>query len=159
MAKTFIWFADGLVDAPDQLHRIVRLLDAGLNDRKFVAAEPGNEINLPDATAQARRDGFQQLVACGMTKGIADALEFIDVDVEHGKLLAPPGSLELALQLLAEQGAIRQIGQRVVVSKMPDLLLGAPARRDVLLSGNPSAIRQRPIDDLHRTAVRRLQHG
>ena len=37
-----------------------------------------------------------------MTERIVDALEFIDVDVEHGKLLTAPGSLEVLLQLLAE---------------------------------------------------------
>ena len=35
-------------------HDIRGILDAGLNDRKFVAAQPGDQIGFPDTAAQAR---------------------------------------------------------------------------------------------------------
>ena len=50
MPKTIIWLADGSVNSLDQLHDIAGLLDAGLDDCKFVAAEPGHEIRGSDAT-------------------------------------------------------------------------------------------------------------
>src|ERR1700732_3090358 len=153
MTKTLMWFADSLVNSLDELHDVARLLYACLDDCKFVASKSSNEIRLSDTTPQTGCHGFQEFIACGMAERIVDALEFVDVDVEHRKLLAPLGSLELPLQLLAERHAIRQIGQRVVVSQMGNLLLGAPALRDVLLRGNPSTIRQRSIHDLDRTTV------
>ena len=98
------------------------LCDAGLHDGEFVAAEPGDEIGLPDAAAQAGRHGLEQFVADGMAERIVDALEFVDVDIEHRKLLAALDALELAFELLAKQHAVRQIGQRVVMRQMRDLL-------------------------------------
>ena len=63
---------------------------------------------------------------------IVDALELVDVDIEQRELLAVGGLLQLALDLLAEQRAVRQVGQRIVVRHMRDLLVGAPPLGDVL---------------------------
>ena len=61
---------------------------AGLDDGEFVAAEPGDEIGLADAAAQPAGDAFQQFVADRVAERVVDALEFVDVDIEHGELLA-----------------------------------------------------------------------
>ena len=102
---------------------------------------------------QAGRHRFQQLVADRVAERIVDALEFVDVDIEHRELLAGVASLQLALEPFAEQGAVRQIGQRVVMGEVRDALLGAPALGDVFMGGHPSAVRQRLVDDLDRAAV------
>ena len=59
-----------------------------------------------------------------------------------------------------EQGAVRQVGQRVVMGEVGDALLGAAALGDVFMGRQPSAVRQRLVDDLDRAAVGcRYDHG
>ena len=135
-------------------------LDRGLNDGEFVAAEPRDEIGRSDASLQRDGDRLQQFVADQMSERIVDALEFVDVEVEHGELFAGGECGEFALQPVMEQGAVRQVGQRVVMRQMGDLRLGAPSLGDVLVGRHPAAIGQRLVDDLDRAAVGRLDdHG
>ncbi len=67
-----------------------------------------------------------------VSERIVDALEFVDVDIEQRERLALARLLELALDLLAEQHAVRQVGQRVVMRKVRDLFVATPALGDVL---------------------------
>ena len=67
-----------------------------------------------------------------MPERIVDALEFVDIDIEQGELLAGDRLLKLALDLLAEQHPVRQVGQRVVMREMRDLFVGAAALGDVV---------------------------
>ena len=106
--------------------------DRGLNHRELVAAEPRDKIGLADAAPDAGRHRLEQFVADMMPERIVDALEFVDVDIKQSELLAAAGSLQLALDLFAEQHPVRQVGQRVVMRKMRDLLVGAPALGDVV---------------------------
>ena len=70
---------------------------------------------------------LQQLVADMVSERVVDALELVDVDIEQRELLAAGGLAQLALDLFAEQHPVRQVGQRVVMRQMRDLLVGAPA--------------------------------
>ena len=67
-----------------------------------------------------------------MAERVVDALEFVEVEVEHRKLLAAPDPLQRLVELLAEQHAVGQIGQRIVVRQMRDPLLRQLALGDVL---------------------------
>ena len=62
-----------------------------------------------------------------MPERVVDALEFVDIDIEQGELLAVDGLLKLALDLFAEQHPVRKIGQRVVMREMRDPFIGEPA--------------------------------
>ena len=77
-------------------------LDSGLNHREFVAAETGGDIRLLETAAQAIRHAHQKLVADGMTERIVDALELVDVDIEHGELLARPHCLHRLFEPFAQ---------------------------------------------------------
>ena len=145
------------MDLIDQPRWFPTLLDRGLNDGEFVAAEPRRHVGFLEAAAQALGDRLQQLIADRMAERVVDALELVDVDIEHGQLLARPYRLERLFQPLAEQDPVRQFGQRVVMRQMRDLLLGAPALGDVLDGRDPSAALQRPVDDLDRAAARRFR--
>ena len=93
-----------------------------------------------------------------MSERIVNALEFVDVDVKHPELFAVVNFFQFPFKLLAEQHPVRQAGQRIVMRHMSDPLLGAPALRGVFEGGDPSAIRQRTIQHLHRTAAWRIQN-
>ena len=136
VAETFIGRADRLENPGDEVGDFGCVLDRGLNDGEFVAAEPRDEIIAADAPAQAHRHRFQQFVADQMAKRIVDALEFVDVDIEHRQLLARAIARQLLFEPLVEQRAVRQVGQRIVMRQMGDPLLGALALGDVL-DGSP----------------------
>ena len=59
---------------------------AGLNDGELVAAEPRHEIGLARAAGEAGGHRFQKLVADHVAERVVDALEFVDVDIEHRQL-------------------------------------------------------------------------
>jgi hypothetical protein len=56
-------------------------------------------------------------------------------------------------QPLVKQRAVRQIGQRVVMSQMPDLFFRAPALGDVLVGCDPSAAGDGLVDDQDRPPI------
>ena len=116
--------------------------DPGLDDGELVAAEPGHEIGFAHAGPEADRDRFQQFVADHVSERVVDALELVDVDIKHRKLLAGRGVRQFALELLVEQRAVRQIGQRVVMGEVGDPFLGAVALGDVFMGRHPAAVRQ-----------------
>ena len=84
-------------------------------------------IGFPDTASDAGGYRFQQFIADVMSERIVDALELIDVDIEQCELFAAAGSLQLAFDLFAEQYPVRQVGQRIVMREVSDLLVGAPA--------------------------------
>src|SRR5258708_25586330 len=129
-----VWMGppDRLMTLCHEFHNIAGAADHGLNDGKLVAAEPGDEIVLSDTVFDPLGHSLQQFVADMMSERIVDALELVDVDIKQGELLVPAGSLERALDLLAEQHPVRQVGQRVVMRQMRDLFVGAPALGDIL---------------------------
>lgn len=111
MAKAFIGFADRGMNPRHEVRDIGWPLDGSLKDREFVAAQSGDEIGVPDATAQPRRHRLQQFVANVVTKGIVNAFELVNVDVQHSELAAALNPLEFVLKLLAEQYAVRKVGE------------------------------------------------
>ena len=132
MAEALIGLPDRVMDPRDQIGGLVGRADGGLNHGEFVAAEPGDQVALLEAAADAACDRLQQLVADMMSERVVDALELVDVDVEQRELMALGGLFQLALDPLAEQHPVRQVGQRVVMRQMRDLLVGCAAVGDVL---------------------------
>ena len=89
-----------------------------------------------------------------MAERVVDALEFVDVDVDAPRAARRRRRMaQFLLQLLVEQGAVRQVGQRVVMGEMGDALLDAAALGDVLMGRDPAAVRERLVDDLDRAPV------
>ena len=127
MAEALMGLPDRLVDPRHEFDDVVAVAGRGLDHGEFVAAEPGDQVGRLEAVLDAGGDGLQQFVADMVSERVVDALEFVDVDVEQRELLAADGLLQLALDLLAEQHPVRQVGQRVVMREMGDLFIGAPA--------------------------------
>ena len=162
MVEAFERLSDRLVDALHQLRGLRRIADRGLKHRKLVAAEPRCHVAVPEAAAQAIGHTLEKLVADQMSERIVDALEFVDVDIEHGQLLAGPDRAQRLLEPLAKQRPVGQVGQRVVMRHMGDLLVGARALGDILDGGHPSAGFQRLVHDLEGAAagsLRQLTRG
>ena len=52
-----------------------------------------------------------------------------------------------------ERHAVRQVGERIVVRQMLDFFLGAQPLGDVLVGGDPAAVRDRLVDDGNDPAI------
>jgi hypothetical protein len=102
---------------------------------------------------------FKQFVADRVPERVVDALELVDIDVEHRHLFAAMNPVQSLFELLAKQRPVRQVGQDVVMREMRDPRVGLPAFGDVLLGRHPSATGERLVDDLDRTAVCGLYDG
>ena len=55
MAEAFIGLPDRLLNAGHEFHDVVGVGDVGLDDRELVAAEPRDEVGIPDAAFDPRR--------------------------------------------------------------------------------------------------------
>ncbi len=116
---------EGLVekanDAPGEGRGLVGAPHRRLHDDEFVPAEAGDEVGVAHDRAQAIGHRAEQLVALRMAKRVVHLLELVEVDEQDGAALALLMRLhEHAHDLLAEIGAVRQLGERVVTREVPD---------------------------------------
>ena len=91
-------------------------------DGELVAADPRDDILAAHGAQQPGGDAAQQLVADGAPQRVVDALEVVEIDEHHGDL-ARRARLERLAHLLAEQGAVGEPGERVVLGLVLELLL------------------------------------
>ena len=118
MAGNLEWFFEQFDQPLGEYGRIDRSVDRSLDDGKFIAAKPGNGIGLPRTLQQARADGLQKGIADRMAECIVDRLELIEIEAQQRQALAPPCLGNRLFEPLAEQHAVRQVGQRIVVRQM-----------------------------------------
>jgi hypothetical protein len=92
--------------------------------RKFIAAQSRDRIDVRDTAAQPLRGDAQHLIARGVTDGVIDLLEVVQVDIENGAVLHTRSrALQLRGQAAAEQHPVGQPGQRVEVRLTVQLLV------------------------------------
>ena len=126
---------------------------AELHDREFVAAEPRHRVVLGDAFAETPCDLLQQHVADRMAERVVDVLEVVEIETQHRKLIAAFDKPQRLFELLAEQGPVRQVGQRVMARHVGNLFLGGLPFGDVFKGSDPSAPLHGLIDHAKRTSV------
>ena len=111
---------------------IERALKAGEQHHEFVAAQSRDGVFDAHAGLQACRDDFQHRIAHRMAQRIVDVLEVVKVQKQQGAAQVLPGEQgTLLAQAVHEQGAVGQVGQRVVVGQVADLRLGGFKLADV----------------------------
>ncbi len=124
----------------------------------MVAAEAGHHVAVALAGDEPQGDLLQHLVADRVAERIVDRLEMIEVDAEHRHDLALLDARLHRIEVLAQEKAMRQPGQRVVMRQIVDPLLVAPLLRDVEVRGHPAAVLQRLMLDGDDSAVFHLHH-
>ena len=127
VTEALIGLPNCVMNSCHEFHDIADISNSRLNDRKLVATQPCDKIGVSDTAPDAGSHGLQQLIADMMSERVVDTLELVDVDIEQSELPAPAGFLQFALDLVAEQHPVRQIGQRIVMREVSDLLIGTPA--------------------------------
>ena len=101
-------------------------------DGELVAAEAGDHVGLADAVVQRAADGADDLVAGLVAAGVVDVLEAVEVEQEDRALAAVArGVGDVLGELLVEAAAVEELGQRVVVGQVLQLVLEALALGDV----------------------------
>ena len=110
---------------------------AALHDGEFVAAEAGHRVDAAHHALQALGHRAEQRIADRMAERIVDALEAVEIEEHDRELFA---AAERLLHLVAEQHAVRQIGERVVARHVHDLGLGLPALGDVFIGHDHAAV-------------------
>ena len=132
MAVEQIGIADRLQQPVGQQHRILGARQPALDDREFVGVEAGKRVLLAQGGAQALGDAAQQLVADAMAERIVDGLEVVEAEHQHRDLFrAAPRVQQDIVHLLAQQIAVRQPGQTVMLRHEGKPRLGALALGDI----------------------------
>ena len=86
------------------------------------------------ASCSRLRDLDQHLVAHRVAEHVVDFLQPVEVDAQHGEFLVGAGAgLDHLGQRLQEGGAVRQVGQAVVIGHVRHARLGLAAVGDVLM--------------------------
>ena len=147
--------AHDLDDALRQCLGARAALGRDLQDRELVAAEPRHRIDLAHAAAQPLRHVMQQLVAGRVAERVVDRLEAVEVDQHQREALAVAAlARERVLDAVAQQHAVGEAGERVVMRHVGDLVGAALAFGDVGEGAQETAVRQPDGAHLEHGAVR-----
>src|SRR5581483_6129253 len=118
-------------DEPRSEHRAgtFRAAAARPHDQsKLIAAEPCRDVDFADFALDAPGHLAEQDVSRLMAVSVVDAFEAIEVEQEHRELrLLLRQQVQAIIDALAEQVAIGEIGERVVMRELSDLCLRALA--------------------------------
>ena len=114
-------------------HRGAELRLVEQQDRELVAAEAGGHVAGADARLDAVGDRGEQPVAGRVPEGVVDVLEVVEVEEQDDRDPVGGRVLDRAVDLLGEQAAVGEAGQRVVVGLEPELLLEPRQLRQRLL--------------------------
>ena len=149
---------DGRQQPVGQRHLLTRLRRAHLNDGKLVTPEPRDQVGFTRVLSQDSRDPTQQLVPGGVAVHVVHRLEPIEIEIQHGDVVAPTHARQDTLHVLAEQHAVRQVGEGVVPRHVAKLVLRASTFRNILVGSDPPLARDRPARFLYHPPVRQLVH-
>ena len=114
-----------------------RAIDFRKHDDKFVTAQASHQIAGANGFTQAQSHFFQDLIANMVAEGVVDVLEVVEVN--HHQCQAATFALANAqtlCQLRLERKAVRQLGERVVVSQVGEAISRLFAGADVVEVGH-----------------------
>ena len=130
-------------DLPDLVLAGGRVAGAVADDEggELVAAEPGGGVPGPYRVLEAAGRLDQQLVAGLVAQAVVDPLEAVEVDEEHGGArVARAAAGEGLADALGEQGAVGQVGERVVLGVVLQLRLEPDPFGDVAAVEDQAAL-------------------
>ena len=130
---------------------VLRLLD---QDCELVPAEAGDGVRGAHALVEALGHLAQEVVAGRVAQGVVDRLEVVEIDEQdrHPPAVTPSASQGVAHAVL-EQGAVWQLGQRVVEGLMAQLVLERGALAHVA-HGHHEAVDRRVVAEVEPEDLR-----
>ena len=113
-----------LEQAGGELFGRMRLAPAALQDGELVSAGSGDDVAGPHDAAQPVGEARQQRVAGLVPQRVVDFLEAVEVEAhDRERAVRGAGRADRLGEAFAEQEAVGQAGQRVMVREVPDLRL------------------------------------
>ena len=107
----------GVQNALEQASQISIIGQVFKQDDKFVATQTGQGVNRAQFLVQSHRECHQQRVTHGMTIGIVDRLEFIQVQQAHRQFGAISlGFFKCPRKTVGQQHPIGQASERIMAS-------------------------------------------
>ncbi|OIQ65351.1 hypothetical protein GALL_530920 [mine drainage metagenome] len=99
---------------------------------EFITTQTGNRIAFAQARLQSLGHLLQQQVSAGMTDGVVEIFEFIQIDKQQGRLaLTTHTGGNRLLQTVKQETPIGKAGQVVIKSELANLFGGRIASGDV----------------------------
>ena len=113
------------VDAVGHVRGIALVPDILEQKNELVSPKPCHRITGAPARLEPAADHLQQLIPDQVSEAVIDRLEAIEIEIEHGKhtLGAPFRPFDRPSQAIEEQGAVGELGQRIVKGTMMQVLL------------------------------------
>jgi hypothetical protein len=100
---------------------------------ELVTAEPGDEITGVEGIGKDSRELPEHGVACGVTTGVVDDLEVVEIEVAQGEpLLAEVRGFDCGLEPALELASVDEAGQRIMCGKVCHFTFQAANLRDIL---------------------------
>ena len=109
--------------------------------------------------AQPVGDRGQQPVADRMAERVVDLLELVEIDEQHGAAVERARRAQRVLELVVEEGAVRQAGHGVEARHVVDLGLGGLALGDVLDDHHGAAVLHHLDGEFEGAVALRLDGG
>jgi hypothetical protein len=104
---------------------------------KLIPTPAGNELMAPGTSQQTVGYDFQKDIPYGVSQGVIDDLEAVQVHKQHRRPLPIAlAALQGLVQRIHKTQSVRQAGQRIVVGKMEQLFFGLLGLGDVREHGN-----------------------
>ena len=109
-----------------------RGLQVGADDHELVAAGASRHVAVAEHAVEPAGEVHEELVAGGVAHRVVHELEAVEVQEQHrGVRAGPLGAGEGRLEVVDEQGAVRQARERVVGRVVGELLLERLAHGEV----------------------------
>jgi len=116
----------------NEFHHLPAAVGSGQQHNELVAAEPADDVAFAQPLAEALADRPQDQVPAGMTEGVVDLLEAVEIDQKQGQTpAAASASAETLPQAFLEQQPVGQIGHPVVVGQVQHVPLGPRTLGDI----------------------------
>lgn len=119
-------FAQGIGQPADFLFdQLAAAFQAAEQYHELIATQARHGVFQAHTGFQPRCDDLQHRVAHRVAQRVVDVLEVVEVEEQQGaaKVVAPEQG-DLLAQAVHQQGAVGQVGQRVVVGQVANLCLG-----------------------------------
>ena len=123
-------FTDGDAGGQVRVHRLClrnRFVSVGVAKQggEFVTGYPAQRAARLEEAAELRRDRLEHRVAGLLTVVVVDVLELVEVDEQdRQRRTGCTGAFDFVLDAVAEQGPVRQAGQRVEQRHLLELAVG-----------------------------------
>ena len=133
MFPEIVGLAEYFDEASRKRRRLIRLVDVGLHDRKFVTSKAHHNVSRADIVFDSFGNGAKECIANRMSKSIIHILEAIEVQTKYSHRFAAPAPIWLLVHVFVEYHTVRQTRKRVMTRHVREPLFSPMTVRYVFM--------------------------